>query len=82
MRFFTRCAIAAGLAVLALASQAQTFPSKTVRLDEVGSVGSASIPISLDRLRRTHGWGQGQHVLMVGVGSGVSYGATLYRVGT
>ncbi|MCB9650055.1 MAG: ketoacyl-ACP synthase III [Deltaproteobacteria bacterium] len=58
-------------------------PARTVKIvDAVGSVGSASIPISLDRLRRTRGWMPGQHVLMVGVGSGVSYGATLYRVGT
>jgi 3-oxoacyl-[acyl-carrier-protein] synthase-3 len=58
-------------------------PARTVKIvDEVGSVGSASIPISLDRLRRTRGWSPGQHVLMVGVGSGVSYGAILYRVGT
>ncbi len=57
-------------------------PAKTIKIvHEVGSVGSASIPISLDRLRRTHGLQAGQHILMVGVGSGVSYGATIYRVG-
>ncbi len=32
MRFLTRWAAAAGMAALALASQAQTFPSKTVRI--------------------------------------------------
>lgn len=60
----------------------QVDPAKTVKIvHEVGSVGSASIPISLDRLRRTHGLQAGQHILMVGVGSGVSYGAVIYRVG-
>ena len=32
MRFLTRCAAVAGLAWLALASQAQTFPTRTVRI--------------------------------------------------
>lgn len=55
-------------------------PERTVRLvDEIGSVGSAAIPMSLDALRRERGIGPGQHVLMVGVGAGVSSGAILYR---
>ncbi len=48
---------------------------------EIGSVGAASIPIRLDRLLRTRPVRDGDHVLMVGVGGGVSSGAILYRVG-
>ncbi|HEX8439408.1 3-oxoacyl-ACP synthase III family protein [Archangium sp.] len=50
-------------------------------VEEVGSVGAASIPISLDRLLRTRPVRPGARLLMVGVGAGVSYGAVLYRVG-
>jgi 3-oxoacyl-[acyl-carrier-protein] synthase III len=57
--------------------------SRVVRIvDEVGSVGAASIPISLDRLLREREVRPGDRVLMVGVGAGLSFGATLYRTGT
>lgn len=57
-------------------------PERTVRIvHEAGSVGSSAIPISLDRLRRERGLRAGAHVLMVGVGAGVSSGAILYREG-
>ncbi|MGZ3461658.1 MAG: 3-oxoacyl-[acyl-carrier-protein] synthase III C-terminal domain-containing protein, partial [Archangium sp.] len=48
---------------------------------EAGSVGAASIPLSLDRLLRTRPVRAGDRILMVGVGAGVSHGAVLYRVG-
>jgi 3-oxoacyl-(acyl-carrier-protein) synthase III len=48
---------------------------------EVGSVGSASIPMSLDRLLRTRDVHPGDRILMVGVGAGISFGAILYQVG-
>lgn len=48
---------------------------------EVGSVGAASIPVGLDRLLRTRDVRPGDRVLMAGVGAGMAYGATLYRVG-
>jgi 3-oxoacyl-(acyl-carrier-protein) synthase III len=48
-------------------------------VDYVGSVGAASIPISLDRLLRTRDVRTGDRVLMVGVGAGLSFGAMLYR---
>ncbi len=48
---------------------------------ETGSVGAASIPISLDRLLRTRPVRPGDLILMVGVGAGLSSGAILYRVG-
>jgi len=54
--------------------------TRVVRVvDEVGSVGAASIPISLDRLLRTRDVRPGDRVLMVGVGAGLSFGAMLYR---
>ncbi len=57
-------------------------PERTVRIvDQIGSPGSPSIAISLDRLLHTRPVKPGQHILMVGVGSGVSYGAILLRVG-
>ena len=49
---------------------------------EVGSVGAASIPIALDRLLRSRPVRAGDRVLMVGVGAGLSTGATIVRLGT
>lgn len=55
---------------------------RVVRIvDEVGSVGAASIPISLDRLLRERVVHPGDRVLMAGVGAGLSFGAMLYRTG-
>jgi 3-oxoacyl-[acyl-carrier-protein] synthase-3 len=48
-------------------------------VDHVGSVGAASIPISLDRLLRSGRMRPGDRVLMAGVGAGLSFGAMLYR---
>ncbi len=57
-------------------------PERMVRVvQDIGSVASASIPVSLDRLLRTRPVRPGDRVLMAGVGGGVSYGAVLYRVG-
>jgi 3-oxoacyl-[acyl-carrier-protein] synthase-3 len=47
---------------------------------EIGSVVAASIPASLDRLLRSRPVRPGDRILMIGVGSGLSYGAALYRV--
>jgi 3-oxoacyl-[acyl-carrier-protein] synthase III len=49
---------------------------------DVGSVGAASIPISLDRLLRTRHVRPRDRILMVGVGAGISFGAVLYQVGS
>ena len=46
---------------------------------DVGSVGAASIPISLHRLLRGGRLRPGDRILMIGVGAGISYGATLLR---
>jgi 3-oxoacyl-[acyl-carrier-protein] synthase III len=48
---------------------------------DLGSVGAASIPISLDRLLRTRHVRPRDRILMVGVGAGISFGAVLYQVG-
>ena len=57
-------------------------PARTVPVvQEIGSVAAASIPVSLDRLRREHRLLPGQTVLMVGVGAGVARGALVLRVG-
>jgi len=50
-------------------------------VQDTGSVGAAAIPISLDRLMRTRPVRPGDHVLLAGVGAGLSFGAMLYRVG-
>jgi 3-oxoacyl-(acyl-carrier-protein) synthase III len=56
-------------------------PAKIVPVvQEVGSIVSASIPVSLDRLMRTRPVKPGDQILMIGVGTGVAYGAALYRV--
>jgi len=49
-------------------------------VQDVGSVGAASIPISLDRLKRAGRLASGDRVLMVSVGAGLSSGATLVEV--
>ncbi len=58
-------------------------PARVVRIvHEFGSVGAASIPVSLDRLRHTAPVRPGDRVLMVGVGAGISSGAVLLRLDT
>jgi 3-oxoacyl-[acyl-carrier-protein] synthase III len=49
-------------------------------VQEMGTTGAASIPVTLDRLRRTRDVAPGDRILMVSVGSGVSYGAMIYQV--
>ncbi|MDC0708015.1 3-oxoacyl-[acyl-carrier-protein] synthase III C-terminal domain-containing protein [Stigmatella sp. ncwal1] len=58
-------------------------PARTVPVvEELGSVGAAAIPVSLDRLLRTRPVRPGDRILMAGVGAGVSRGALLYRMGS
>ena len=55
-------------------------PARVVPVvEEVGSMGSASIPMSLDRLLRSGHVRSGDRLLMIGVGAGVSFGAILLR---
>lgn len=51
-------------------------------VEEIGSVGSASIPVSLDRLMRSGKVRPGDRILMTAVGAGTGYGAVLFQVGT
>jgi 3-oxoacyl-(acyl-carrier-protein) synthase III len=58
-------------------------PARVVPVvEEIGSVGAASIPFSLDRLLRTRPVKAGDRILFLGVGSGVARGAILYEVGS
>jgi 3-oxoacyl-[acyl-carrier-protein] synthase-3 len=50
-------------------------------VEEIGSVGAASIPFSLDRLARGGQLHEGDRIVMAGVGSGTGYGALLWRWG-
>lgn len=49
-------------------------------VDEIGSVGAASVPFSLDRLLRTREVRPGDRILLSAVGAGTGHGAILYRV--
>jgi len=48
---------------------------------EIGSVGAASVPVSLDRLMRSGRVRPGDRILMAAVGAGTGYGALLFQVG-
>ncbi len=48
---------------------------------ETGNIGAASTAVGLDRLLHSGRVHPGQTILLIGVGSGLSYGALLYRVG-
>ncbi len=48
-------------------------------VDDVGSLGAASAPYSLDQATRTGSVRPGMTLLLAGVGSGTSYGAILLR---
>jgi 3-oxoacyl-(acyl-carrier-protein) synthase III len=50
-------------------------------VQETGSVGAASIPISLDRLLGSGRVRAGDRILMIGVGAGLSSGAALLQTG-
>ena len=58
------------------ADASQTIPV----VEEVGSVGAASVGLSLDRLLRSQALAPGDLILLAAVGSGISYGAMLYEV--
>jgi 3-oxoacyl-(acyl-carrier-protein) synthase III len=65
----------------AITSALAVEPGRVIRIvQEFGSIGAASIPVSLDRLLRTAPVRPGDRVLMVGVGAGISSGAVLLRL--
>lgn len=51
-------------------------------VEDIGSVGAASVAVGLDVLRRRVGLRPGARVLLVGVGAGMAHGALVYREGT
>ncbi len=57
-------------------------PARVVPIvQDIGSVGSASIAFGLDQLLAQRDIRQGDRVLLMGVGAGLSMGAMLYRSG-
>ncbi len=71
-----------GALLAAITTELAVPPERVVPVvREFGSVGAASIPLSLDRLRRTRPVRCGDRLLMVGVGAGLSSGAILHQVG-
>lgn len=50
-------------------------------VETTGNIGAASTAVGLDLLLRSGRVRSGQTILLIGVGSGLSYGALLYRVG-
>jgi 3-oxoacyl-[acyl-carrier-protein] synthase III len=48
---------------------------------DAGSLGAASVPLSLDRLMRDRPVRPGDRILLAAVGSGTSSGAIVYQVG-
>lgn len=56
-------------------------PAKVIPVvDDIGSVGAASAPYSLDRLWRSGKIRPGDRLLFCAVGAGMSYGALIHRV--
>lgn len=49
-------------------------------VEEIGSVGAASTAVCLDRLLRSGQTRPGQHIVLAGVGAGLSYGAMVLRL--
>lgn len=57
-------------------------PERTVRVvEEIGSVGAASVAVALDRLRRTRDLRAGQRLMLVAMGGGISHGGLLFQLG-
>jgi len=70
-----------GTMLASIISELGLDPDRVITIvREVGSVGAASIPTSLDRLLSTRRVRPGDRILMVGVGAGISLGAILYQV--
>jgi len=71
-----------GALLRAIVETLDVSPERVVPVvQDFGSVGSASIPISLDRLYQSGRVRAGDRILLVGVGAGLSYGAILYQEG-
>jgi 3-oxoacyl-[acyl-carrier-protein] synthase III len=71
-----------GVLLAAIAERFGIAAEKTVPVvNEVGNVGSASVAVGLDRLMQERRPRADDVVLLMGVGSGLSFAAMLYRVG-
>ena len=71
-----------GSLLQAIVEELKVDPARVVPVvNEAGSLGAVSIPLSLDRLRRTRDVRPGDRILMVGVGAGLSTGAILLQTG-
>lgn len=61
------------------AGQAGIRPEQVwMTLDEAGNTSSASVPIALDALRRSGKLADGDRLLLLALGGGMGWGATLY----
>jgi 3-oxoacyl-(acyl-carrier-protein) synthase III len=57
-------------------------PERSVRVvEEIGSVGAASVAVGLDRLFRSRDIRAGQRLMLVAMGGGISHGGLLWQVG-
>jgi 3-oxoacyl-(acyl-carrier-protein) synthase III len=69
-----------GSLLQAIVEELKVDPARVIPVvHEAGSLGAVSIPLSLDRLRRTRDVRPGDLILMVGVGAGLSTGAILLQ---
>jgi 3-oxoacyl-[acyl-carrier-protein] synthase-3 len=50
-----------------------------VNIDQVGNTSSASVPLTLDQANREGALRDGQIVLMMAIGGGISWGSALVR---
>jgi 3-oxoacyl-(acyl-carrier-protein) synthase III len=71
-----------GVMLKAIIAWLKLDPARVVRVvEEIGGVASACVPLALDRLWKSGRVRPGDRILLAGIGGGISYGATLYRVG-
>ncbi len=71
-----------GSMLTAILAALEISPERTAKVvGEIGSVGAASMAMGLDRLLHTRDVRPGQRILFIGIGAGLSWGASLYQVG-
>lgn len=71
----------ANLRIIELLASRMKLPMEKffVNLDRYGNTSAASIPIALDEARRAECFGEGDYVLLVAFGAGLTWGATLLK---
>jgi 3-oxoacyl-[acyl-carrier-protein] synthase-3 len=71
-----------GSLVRRFVAELQLAPTQLVSvLAELGSIGAASVPVSLDRLFRAGSVREGQRMVLASVGAGMASGAIVYQIG-